>query len=319
MSMITPILSRRLAPLTLAVALAAAAAACGGRTAGRTIARGADSAGFPVTVKAANGPVQIGKRPTAIISLSSTATEMLYAIGAGRQVKAVDSQSNYPRQAPHTTLAAITPNVEAILAYHPDLVIVYYNTGNVIKRLTSLGVPVLYEPAPANLAGVWAQYDQLGAATGHLAQARHQVARLRRQVGQIIAAVPHRARPLTYYYELQPAPYYSVTSSTFIGGLLGMLGLKNIADAAKGAAASGGYPQLSTEYILKANPDLVILADTICCHQSAASVAKRPGWTELTAVRDRRVIALNDDIASRWGPRLVILLRDVLAGIQASR
>jgi iron complex transport system substrate-binding protein len=93
--------------------------------------------------------------------------------------------------------------------------------------------------------------------------------------------------------------------------------MKSIADQAKGAAAAGGYPQLSAEYIVKANPDYIILADTVCCHQSATTVASRPGWATMTAVREHHVIALNDDIASRWGPRVVDLLQSVLTGIRA--
>ena len=138
---------------------------------------------------------------------------------------------------------------------------------------------------------------------------------MRRQIGQIIAAVPHHAKPLTYYYELDQT-YYSVTSDTFIGRLLGLLGMKSIADAAKGATAAGGYPQLSAEFIVKANPDYIILADTVCCHQDAATVAGRPGWSGIAAVKSKHVILLNDDIASRWGPRIVDLLRTVLAGIR---
>jgi iron complex transport system substrate-binding protein len=94
-----------------------------------------------------------------------------------------------------------------------------------------------------------------------------------------------------------------------------MLGMKSIADTATGAASSGGYPQLSSEYIVKADPDYVILADTVCCHQDAATVAKRPGWSGLPAVKAGQVIALNDDIASRWGPRIVDLLRTVASSI----
>ena len=107
---------------------------------------------------------------------------------------------------------------------------------------------------------------------------------------------------MTYYYELDQT-YYSATSSTFIGQVLGLLGLRNVADAAKGAAASGGYPQLSGEFILRSNPNYILLADTICCGQSATTVAQRPGWSGLAAVKSGRVLGLNDDIASRWGPR----------------
>jgi iron complex transport system substrate-binding protein len=137
---------------------------------------------------------------------------------------------------------------------------------------------------------------------------------IRRQIAAIAAAAPHPAKPITYYYELDQT-YYSVTSSTFIGHLLALLGMKSIADAATGAAASGGYPQLSAEYILRSNPDYILLADTVCCHQSAATVAKRPGWASMAAVKDGHVVALNDDVASRWGPRIVDLLRTVATAL----
>ena len=298
--------------------IAAALAGCASSSTSTADTHGTTTASrFPVTVTAANGKVKVGKKPTEIVSLSPTATEMLYAIGAGSQVKAVDDDSDYPAQAPRTKLSGFTPNIEAIVAEKPDLVVISFDSSVVTKRLAAFSIPVLYLPAPTALSGVYAEFDQLGEVTGHEQQARHEVAGLRSQVRQIVAAVPHHAKPLTYYYELDQT-YYSATSTTFIGRLLGLLGMKSIADAAKGAAASGGYPQLSAEYILKANPDYIILADTICCHQDAATVAKRPGWSSLTAVKAHHVIGLNDDIASRWGPRLIDLLRTVLTALKGA-
>jgi iron complex transport system substrate-binding protein len=308
--MIMRVLSRRLPALAAATALAAACAACGSSQPTTPSASPAASSSFPATVSAANGAVHIGSRPTAIISLSPTSTEMLYAIGAGSQVKAVDNDSDYPPQAPKTKLSGFQPNVEAIVGYKPDLVVVDGNTGGLIKRLAQFKIPVLEMPAAAKLSDVYAQFGQLGRATGHVAQAQQENARLRSQLAQIAAAEPNHASPLTYYYELDQT-YYSVTSDTFVGQLLRLLGMKSIADTASGAAEAGGYPQLSPEFIIKANPDYIILADTICCHQSAATVAKRPGWSGLTAVKDGHVIELNDDIASRWGPRITDLLRTV--------
>jgi iron complex transport system substrate-binding protein len=310
--MIMRVLSRRLPAFAAAAALAAACAACGSSQApSSTPSAAASGAGsFPTTVTAANGHVHIGSRPAAIISLSPTSTEMLYAIGAGRQVKAVDSDSDYPPQAPRTKLSGFQPNVEAIVGYKPDLVVVDANTGGLIKSLAAFKIPVLELPAAAKLSDVYAQFDELGRATGHLAQAEQENAKLRSQLARITAAAPHHTAPLTYYYELDQT-YYSVTSATFVGQLLHLLGMKSIADTATGAAAAGGYPQLSPEFIIKANPDYIILADTLCCHQSAATVASRSGWSGLAAVKDRHVIALNDDIASRWGPRITDLLQTV--------
>jgi iron complex transport system substrate-binding protein len=316
--MIMPTIPRQFAAVAAVLAVAAAAG-CGSthanNTGATTTASAAAAAGtFPVRIAAANGTVQVKTRPTAILSLSPTATEMLYAIGAGNQVKAVDSLSDYPPQAPRTKLSAYQPNVEAIVAEKPDLVVESGDTGQLTKRLAAFSIPVLELPAPANISGEYTEFSQLGRVTGHPAQAQQEVTRLRTQLHSIAAAAPHHTKPLTYYYELDQT-YYSVTSSTFVGHLLALLGMKSIADAAPGATKSGGYPQLSAEYILKANPDYIILADTICCHQDAATVAKRPGWSGLAAVKAGHVIALNDDIASRWGPRVTDLLRTVEAGL----
>ncbi len=274
------------------------------------------SASFPVSVHAANGTVRVTSRPTAIVSLSPTATEMLYAIGAGSQVKAVDLNSDYPAGAPHTKLDGNNPNVEAIATYKPDLVVASNEPTSVDTQLGALGIPVVSIPAATDLSQEYAQFEELGKLTGHEAQAQAEVAKLKSQIARIVATVHKAPHGATYYYELDQT-YYTATSSTFIGQVLGLLGLHSIADAATGAAASGGYPQLSGEFILKSNPGYILLADTICCGQSTATVAQRPGWSGLAAVKGGRVLALNDDIASRWGPRIVVLLSEVAAEMKA--
>jgi cobalamin transport system substrate-binding protein len=323
--MIMRAITRQLSALVAGAAMAAALAACTSSSASPTPRKPASGstanapAGFPVTVTTAAGTTHLTSRPGAIVSLSPTATEMLYAIGAGSQVKAVDDESDYPKQAPMTKLSGFTPNAEAIAAYKPDLVIISNNIDGITAKLKALSIPVLDLPAAANLSDVYAEFTELGAATGHVAQAQATDATLKSGIKGIVAAEPAHAKPLTYYYEISTNPYYSVTSSTFIGSLLSLLGMKSIADAATGAAAAGGYPSLSAEYILKANPDYVILADTgrTGGGQDAATVSARPGWSVLTAVKDKHIVLLNPDIASRWGPRVIDLLRDVAAGIKS--
>jgi iron complex transport system substrate-binding protein len=272
------------------------------------------AAAFPVTIDAANGSVTIDQQPTSIVSLSPTATEMLFAIGAGDQVKAVDQNSDYPANAPRTDLDAYQLNTEAVANYRPDLIISSGLSPSQMKQLTVLHVPVLDEPAAQNLDGTYEQLAQLGKATGHDPQAAAEVTKVKQQIAQVTETVA-ASGPHSYYYELDQT-YYSVTSSTFVGSVLKLLGLTSIADAAKGAAASGGYPQLSAEYILNANPDYVFLADTKCCKQSAATVAKRPGWSTMSAVKGDRIVPLDDDIASRWGPRIVDLMKTVAQAIE---
>lgn len=298
---------------TVTATLAATAlllAACGGATPGATAGGSSSSSGYPVTIKAADGTFTLSSRPSSIVSLSPTATEMLYAIGAGHQVKAVDSYSDYPVNAPKTKLNGLTPSAEAIASYAPDLVVVASDPVGFNKQMAKLKIPVLYDPAAATLDQAYQQYSSLGTATGHLAQATSEVATIKAKIASIVASVPKSEQGGTYYYELDPT-FYSVTTSTFIGQVLSLLGLTSIADTATGVAASGGYPQLSAEFILKANPSYVFLADTICCAATPASFAARPGFSTLNAVANKRVVGLNDDIASRWGPRITILLQDV--------
>lgn len=261
---------------------------------------------FPVTIEANNGSVTIPEQPQAIVSISPTATEMLFAIGAGDQVVAVDDRSYYPPDAPVTDLSGFEPNVEAIAGYIPDLVVLDYDPGEVVKSLEKVDIPVVVQPAAATLDDTYAQLEALGEATGHTEGAEEVIRSMESEIEAIVASVPHSTEGLTYYHELDPT-YYTATSETFIGQVYSLLGLENIADEAP--KSGSGYPQLSQEYILDADPDLIFLADTRCCEQTAQAVAERPGWNQITAVANGGVIEMDEDIASRWGPRIVDFLR----------
>jgi cobalamin transport system substrate-binding protein len=249
--------------------------------------------------------------PQRIVSLSPTATEDLFAIGAGKQVVAVDDQSNYPANAPKTKLSGYTPNAEAIAAYKPDLVVVSSNPNGIVAALAKLHIRTLLQPPARNLEGAYAQLRLLGAVTGHAAGAGAVVKSLRQRVAKVVASVPAGAKGLTFYEELSP-DYYSATSKTFTGQVLTLLGLKDIADEAD--KTGSGYPKLSAEYIVAASPDLIVLADTKCCGQTAARVKARPGWGSISAVRNGGVVGVSDDVASRWGPRIVQYMRAVAQG-----
>jgi iron complex transport system substrate-binding protein len=280
---------------------------------------GASSAAplFPITLTAANGPVKITAKPGRIVSLSPTATEDLYAVGAGPQVVAVDDESDYPANAPVTKLSGLTPNLEAIAKYNPALVIASQNSNGLVSGLGKLGVPVLIEPAAATLIDAYDQIVQIGQATGHAAQAVRLVATMKSEIAADVKQAGSSHKNLTYYWELSDNPYYSVTSSTFIGQIVGLFGLKDIADAAN-KASDGGYPELSEEYIVTARPAIIFLADneTADGGQSPAVVAARPGWSAIPAVQDKEIIGLNDDIASRWGPRLPQLVAQIAQAVE---
>jgi iron complex transport system substrate-binding protein len=273
----------------------------------------AASGTFPVEITTAAGTFTVAARPVRIVSLAPTATEMLFAIGAGEQVVAVDDQSNFPPEAPRTDLSGFTPNLEAIVGNRPDLVVVTDSAREVAGGLEQFDIPTAVLPAAVEFEDTYAQLEQLGAATGHVAEAAGLVARMQSDIAALAAEVPKRGEPLTYYHELDPT-FFTATSKTFIGAVYEVAGLRNIADAAGGA---GDYPQLSSEAIVRADPDLIFLADTKCCQQTADSVATRPGWSTISAVRSGSVVALDDDVASRWGPRVVDLLRQVIDAVKA--
>jgi iron complex transport system substrate-binding protein len=277
----------------------------------------AAAAAFPVTVTAANGAVTIKSRPARIVSLDPTSTEDLYAIGAGPQVVAVDQDSNYPAGVPKTGLSGLTPNIEAIAKYNPSLVVASQNSGGLVSGMTKLGIPVLIEPAVATLDAAYAQIQQVGTATGHAAQAATVVTGMKQQIAADVAKAGTAHKGAPYYWELSASPFYSAASSTFIGQVVGLFGLKNIADAVS-KPADGGYPQLSQEYIVTAKPQIIFLADNEPADggQSPAVVAKRPGWSGIPAVQNNEIIGLNDDIASRWGPRLPQLVAEIAAAVE---
>jgi iron complex transport system substrate-binding protein len=232
---------------------------------------------------------------------------MLFAIRAGSQVVAVDEQSNFPPEAPETGLSGFEPNAEAVARFKPDLVVLSDDVNDIVSSLGALRIPVVVHPAAQKLDDTYVQIEQIGVATGHVGEAAQLVASMKSDIARLVDQAPKVARPLTYYHELDQT-YFSVTSDTFIGQVYSLLGLRNIADRAKGG---GAYPQLSAEFIVRSNPDVIFLADTKCCGMTAEKVAARPGWEEITAVKRRAVVELDDDVASRWGPRVVDLLRVV--------
>jgi iron complex transport system substrate-binding protein len=277
----------------------------------------------PAPTATAPTPVTTAEHPTTsvaegaqrIVSLSPTHTEILFAIGAGDQVVAVDNLSNFPPKAAAvaTDMSAYEPNVEAVAGYEPDLVVTDGSNPEFVSQLDSLGLEHWEGVAPTGFGDVYDQIEQLGAITGHVGEAAELVGQMQADIEEIIAGMPALDAPLSVYHELDNT-YFSVTSDTFIGQVYNRLGLRNIADEAE--TTGGPYPQLNAEFIISTNPDLIFLADTKCCRESAESVAARPGWQAIAAVANGGVVEMDDDIASRWGPRIVDYMRAVADAVQ---
>ncbi len=283
--------------------------------------------GTGVSVRALTSTASASSCPTRIVSISPTATESLFAIGAGRQVVAVDSDSDYPTTYSYTVdgktvtkkvprkagLFAYSPSAEAIAVdYNPDLVVVSYDANRVIEQLRTLGIRVLYQSTAKNLTTAYSQIETLGDDTCHRTQAVDVVHTMQRQIAAIRSDVGNRSHGLTYYDEISAPPYdYAASSASFIGELFGLLGMHNITNA------SSGFPELSQEYIIKASPELIFLSDNQPNDGGVtiASVEHRTGWQTISAVKTRAIFDLNDDAASRWGPRIVVLMREISSAV----
>lgn len=243
--------------------------------------------------------------PSRIVSLSPSLTELLYAVGAGDQVIAVDRNSDFPAGVPTTDLSGFQPNVEAIADLDPDLVLVSGNRDGIVDALEDLGIDPLLLPTPDEVDSVFLQILRIGEATGHSEEAEELVEEMEADIEELAALVPDRTQPFTYFYELSD-DLSTVTPNTFVGSLLESAGLRSIADGS-------GYLQLSIESIIADDPDYIFVAHSDGESPDAAALAARPGWADLTAVQTPgRVVVLPTDIASRWGPRIVDLLRLVV-------
>ena len=274
----------------------------------------ADGGDFPVTVDTDAGELTLEERPERIVSLSPAATEILFAIGAGDQVVAADEFSTYPAEAPATDLSGFEPNVEAVAAYEPDLVVVAFDPGDLVASLEALDIPVFVNAPPMDVESGYDDIAAFGLLTGHVDQTADVVAQMREEMDEAYAAAPEGA-DVRVYHEVDDT-FFAASSHSFIGSVYAELGAQNIADEADVDAS--GYPQLTEEAVVAADPELIVITDEI--GYGPEDVAARPGWSQISAVQQDAVVVVDGDIASRWGPRLpqlVQTLAEALSGAAA--
>jgi len=267
-----------------------------------------DASAFPLEVTDSVGnTVTLEAPPQRVVSLSAGHTEILYAIGAGDQVAAVDSTSDCPQEANDLPkVDAFTPSVEAIAELEPDLVIIFFDPGDLQSSLQGLDIPVLNLASPSSVEGVYDQIDLLGEATGHAIDAARLIADMQAEVEEIRSEIGDVADAPTVFHEIDNT-YFTAGPGSFIADLYDILGADNIADATGQA-----FPQMSAEAIIEADPEVIILADEDA-GESPDTVRDRPGWDNISAVQNGRVHIVDPDIVSRPGPRLVEALRTLAA------
>lgn len=288
---------------TLALLLVAG---CGVRPAPESPDTSAAAAGYPRTVTDSAGhTLTLPARPTRVVSTAPSNTEILFAIGAGPQVVGVTTYCNYPAEAAtRDKVGGFSPksiSAERIVGLKPDLVL---TTGRLQQSLTEdlrrLGLPVLSYDAQT-LEEVLRNARLLGQATGHEAEAEQLAATLdrrRAQVRERFAALPADARPRTLLL-LSDDPLTAAGPGTFASQILDVAGGRNVF-----ADVEQQFPRVSEEEILKRNPAVVLMWEWGDFAARKERLTKRPGWDRLDAVRNDRVLGVNDDWLSRAGPRL---------------
>ncbi len=240
-----------------------------------------------------------GSSPKRIISLSPSITEILFEIGSGNQVIAVDNLSNYPNEAPISDISAYDPNVEAISLLNPDLVILSYNIKNLKTALKKIGIETIYLPAPLNFEDILDQIDYLGLQTGNKDKAKKLISKMKNRM-KTLQKLRENEKATKIYHEIDPN-YYSPSKFSFIGDIYQKLNYKNVAN--KADISNLGYPKLSPELIISENPDLIVLPGKD--NKYVEKVKLRPGWGYIEAVKKNNFLLTNNDIASRWGPRIL--------------
>lgn len=256
-------------------------------------------AAFPLTLRDSAGTeVRLEKMPERIISLSPGATEILYAINAGDRVVATDAFSDYPAAAKAVAKVDYSnPNPEATLALRPDLVIMATRQEQLVAQFRGLGMTVYLAKEPENLEGVYAHITTFGRLTGRTTEAAAVVTGMQAEVGAVMTSIAGVQQGPRVFFELD-STLYTAAPNTFIGAMLTMLKARNIAEG-----ATTQFPQLSSEAVIAANPEVVLLADH-AFGQNLETVSARPGWSGVAAVTNKRVHPIDPDTTNRPGPRL---------------
>lgn len=267
---------------------------------------------FPLSLTDGLGrKVELNQAPQRIISLAPSNTEILFAIGAGSQVVGRDQLSDFPEEAKKVTDIGSTfdkLNTEQIVSLKPDLVLAAeINTPEQAKQLEDLGLTVYYLKNPLTLEGMYKNLEIVAQMTGHDQEAATLIESLKKRVAAVDAKIaPISSRP-NVFYELDgtdPAKPYTAGKGTFITQLIERASGHNI------AADLDGYPQMSLEQVVASDPAFIILGDARY-GVSPESIAARPGWGNLSAVKNGKVVPFNDDLVSRPGPRLVDALEQL--------
>lgn len=270
---------------------------------------GASGAGgrtvYPLTVVDATGTeVTLEAAPERIVSTSPSETEILFALGLGDRIVAVSDYDNYPPEALDKPKIGGTwdPNEEAIIAMEPDLVVGGISMSpDIAGRLRALGL-VLYKAHPATLEEALETILTFGVLTDAQEEARRLVAGMRddiRRVTEAAARIPEEEKAKVYF---EIAPGWTVGKGEYLDELIRLAGGINVTGDAE------GWTMINEEHIIAQDPDVILHVAGLVDHESGKTleelIRSRPGWEKVKAVRENRLVGLDEDVVSRTGPRI---------------
>ncbi|WP_445661435.1 ABC transporter substrate-binding protein [Bacillus sp. FSL K6-3431] len=260
---------------------------------------------FPVTIKdATNKDVVIEKKPEKIVTLMPSNTEIVYALGAGDTVVGVSESDNYPEEVNEIEkVAGMELNIEKIISLEPDVVLAHGSTVSMwesgLKQLEDSGITVLVVNDAQSFEAVYESIEMVAKATGKSEESDQLIDDMKAK----LAAIKKQAESIseedqkTVFVEISPAPeMYASGQNTFMNEMLKVINAQN-------AVKEDGYPQMNEEAVLVLNPDVIIT--TYGVENATELVLERKGWQDMTAVKEKQVYEVNEDLVSRSGPRII--------------
>ncbi len=307
--LLAALLSAPVVPAGSAAQATPVPAACAAGAAATPVA-----ASFPLTITDALGrSVTFERAPERIVSIIPSNTEVLFALGLGDRVVAVDAFSDFPPEAAEKPRVGdyLNPDIEGMVGAEPDVVLAAAShDATVLPALERVGVPVV-AIEPESVEGVLASIDLIGRIAGVPDRAAAVSCDLATRIAAVEAAVAGAERPRVFF-EIS-SDLFTAGPGSYIDDLIVRAGGANIA-----ADADTAWPQLSAEAVVAADPEVILLVNDVP-GATADAVAARPGWADVSAVQSGRVVVLDADPVVRPGPRLADGLEAMARAIHPDR
>ncbi|MFP3844566.1 ABC transporter substrate-binding protein [Priestia filamentosa] len=269
---------------------------------------------YPVSIEDARGEkVKLEKQPKKVVSLIPSNTEILYNIGAGKQVVGVTDNDTYPKEVKEKeSVGGMEPNVEKIISLNPDLVLAHASTmasgSDLYKQLEDAGIKVFVVKDAQTFDATYQSIETIGALTGHVEKAEETIADMKESVKEITDKAKEVKDKKKVWVEIS-SDLYTTGEGTFMNEMLTLIGAENVAKDQE------GWVQLSKEDVVALNPDVILTTYGAADKNAVANIKKRPGFEAVKAVETNSITDLNSDEVTRPGPRLVNGLEDMAKAV----